>query len=182
MKHILKQSLSMLTACMMSFSMLSYLPERIITATAASADEDVTDLTIDFDQSAISAEEALKNMYFDNIHTETYVQDNYDRIKWKPVYYWTCNNNPNKESSSERIASNLFNFTNIRVWDDDWRTEFKNYISPYSLRTCLESTDEDYTYISLAADDDHDERKRDPWETINITTDKVLDLNGHTMN
>ena len=182
MKHILKQSLSMLTACMMSFSMLSYLPERIITATAASADEDVTDLTIDFDQSAISAEEALKNMYFDNIHTETYVQDNYDRIKWKPVYYWTCNNNPNKESSSERIASNLFNFTNTRVWDDDWRTKFKNYISPYSLRTCLESTDEDYTYISLAADDDHDERKRDPWETINITTDKVLDLNGHTMN
>ena len=178
MKHILKHSLSMLTACMMSFSMLSYLPQRIVQTSAATADEDKTDLTIDFDKSAISPEEALKDLYFDNQHTETFLEDNYDKLKWKPVYYWTCNNNPNGWSAEQKRSKNLFGVLS----SDDWKENFKNYVSPYSLRTCLESTDEDYTYISLAADDDHDECNRDPWETINITTDKVLDLNGHTMN
>jgi len=91
----------MLTACMMSFSMLSYLPQRIVQTSAATADEDKTDLTIDFDKSAISPEEALKDLYFDNQHTETFLEDNYDKLKWKPVYYWTCNNNPNSWSAEK---------------------------------------------------------------------------------
>ncbi len=53
--------------------------------------------------------------------------------------------------------------------------------SGHSLRTLLESRDTDVQYVSLVKDYkgywDHWDKQK--WEPIKITTDKVLDLNGH---
>ena len=51
-----------------------------------------------------------------------------------------------------------------------------------SLRKLLTSTNPKDKYIVLDCDDQHQYYKSALWETVNITTDKVLDLNGHTLN
>ena len=50
------------------------------------------------------------------------------------------------------------------------------------LRYYLSSKNAKHTYVCLSGDDSHEFAKHaEQWETIKITRDKVLDLNGHTM-
>ena len=54
--------------------------------------------------------------------------------------------------------------------------------TPGSLRYYLNSTEDEHTYIVLDWDDNSKYHKQSVWEPMTIRKDKVLDLNGHTLN
>ncbi|MBR6718512.1 MAG: hypothetical protein IKI77_09250 [Oscillospiraceae bacterium] len=190
----MKKRTRFLSLLMSGVMAASLLPAQLsdIALPAHAEPSDKTDLTIDFDQSAVSADAARINSYWENRTSYAWLQQDYGNISWKPALYWTCNNDPAGWSYWIRNQTNRGGLPNIKtdpitgsisaiISESDARKYFNNHVQPYSLRKLLESEDENDKYIALAADDTHDERNRDEWETIRITKDKVLDLNGHTL-
>ena len=125
-----------------------------------------TDLTIDFSygDNIPSVEDALKAMADGATDQrevgEDYFRSNYNQFHWRHARTWcSAMNYCEQANNGERYES----------------------LVKDSLRKYLISEDPADKYIALAADDFHEEHKRTPWETITITTDKVLDLNGHQL-
>ena len=103
MKQARKRFLSFLLSGVMTATLLpSQLPGFSLPASAA----EPTDLTIDFDQSANSPEDAMSQLYRDTCDKEAWLQTDYSNICWKPALYWTCNNNPNDWSYEKSIRCN----------------------------------------------------------------------------
>ena len=147
-----RRTLSLLLALVM---LLSILPELHLPVRA----EDETDLTIDFEYekkyNVKSREDALL------VTAESQFHDHDKEYPSQPITSLTDLKNRYGE----------FYWQKATIWtvkDHDDR----------SLRKLLTSTDDKDKYIVLNQDDDHDYYKSDLWETIEITTDKVLDLNG----
>ncbi len=77
--------------------------------------------------------------------------------------------------------------------EDFWKSTYNNYHWQHadhwtsntpedgSIRKLLTSTDPADKYISLLGSDHHEHHGRGPWVPMKITTDKVLDLNGYSM-
>ncbi|MBR6718383.1 MAG: hypothetical protein IKI77_08585, partial [Oscillospiraceae bacterium] len=183
MKQTRKRILSLLTAGVMTLSLLpNAFPALPAAANPSFGDadfEDDTDLTINFDQNALDPERAFSKMgeagrTRKNIEPD-YYRSNYNRFHWKHVRFWTCNNSPPAKSWAAWKCG-------FRVNSEDPKKGFQIFLNdmlPSSIRGCLESTGPDDTYVALAADDTHEEHEQDVWQPIRITTDKVLDLNGH---
>ncbi len=206
MKHTRKRILSLLSAGVMTLTMLpAYLPASAYPQ-QSDYSNDPTDLTIDFSASAKDAETILQKMREAQNHKEatTYTPDgsgdketldaiykNYNRLPWRHVTDWSCNNDPDWSSFWGDRYCNTVNFRGGPAWPfcGGWDKEgnheyyenmtdwYQKKIMPYTLRYALESSD---TYVALADDATHEEHQRDEWEPIRITSDKVLDLNGHT--
>ena len=208
MKHTRKRILSLLSAGVMTLTMLpAYLPASAYPQ-QSDYSNDPTDLTIDFSASAKDAETILQKMREAQNHKEatTYTPDgsgdketldaiykNYNHLPWRHVTNWSCNDDPWHKSywyDKYILTTTLSRGSrDDRLWTDedgdvhamnfeDWYRETQ---APYTLRGALESTDPNDTYVALADDADHEEHQQDPWEPIVIKTDKVLDLNGHTI-
>ncbi|MBQ6116098.1 MAG: leucine-rich repeat domain-containing protein, partial [Oscillospiraceae bacterium] len=115
-----------------------------------------TDLTIDFwyaDVNKIStAEDALAKLGQDSEKNSGYVSGSY-RTSTENHYKW------NHVNTGLTVAVNKVG----------------------TLRYYLESTDEMHKYIVLDQDDYCNYSGNTVWKTIEISTDKVLDLNGHTI-
>ena len=154
--------LSALTAASALSACMAELP-----AFAAPSDDD-TDLTIDFSygDNIPTVKEALKQSIVADAEQgqgevdENYFRSNYNKFQWRHARTWCSAMNYSEQANNGERYESL-------VKD--------------SLRKYLISEDPADTYIALAADDYHEEHKRTPWETITITTDKVLDLNGHQL-
>ena len=81
----------------------------------------------------------------------------------------------------------------LSVGEDYWKSTYNNYHWQHaeswtvndhdegSIRQLLMSTDPNDKYICLTKSDHHEYHARAAWETMKITEDKVLDLNGCTM-
>ena len=162
--------LSLLISGVMTATLFSpYVSEIAVPAYAE--DSKKTDLTIDFDQSAVSPEEARSQLYQNNCEKYAWIQQDYDKICWKPALYWTCNNDPDywsywikyqipsvgNNTKVDPVDGSSFNIKDAATA----RKFFNLHVQPYSIRTLLESDDDDDTYIALAADDTHSERQRD---------------------
>ena len=183
MKHTRKRILSLLTAGVMTMSMLpAVCPALPAAANPGFSDpdfEDDTDLTIDFNQDALDPETSFSKMgeagrTRKNVEID-YYRSNYNKFHWKHVRFWTCNNAPPAKSWVAWLCG-------FRPSSEDPKKGYQSFLNdtaPSSIRNCLESTDEGDTYVALAADDTHEEFEQDVWQPIRITTDKVLDLNGH---
>lgn len=175
MKHIRKRILSMMMSGVMTASLLpAYLTQLPLPA-AAYDPNDPTDLSIplNFDADAPAAASILSEMRKNQTHSNQVsvfwtnksnytdeiqkIREKYDTLPWRKACYWNCNNN---ESPITLVS--------------DFKTE-------HQIRTLLESTDEKDMYIALTADDVHEHHARNKWEPIKITTNKVLDLNGHKL-
>ena len=148
----MKRTLSLLLALAMLWSLL---PELIPPARA----DDETDLTIDFDyekkHNVKSREDALL------VTAEAQFHDHDQEHPSQPI----------TSLSDLKNRYGEYYWQKATIWtvkDHDTR----------SLRQLLTSTDPKDKYIVLNQDDDHDYYKSDLWRTIEITTDKVLDLNG----
>ena len=163
MKHRQKRALSLVLSGIMTASMLpSYLTQHSVPAAAddSTASDFVpdTDPTIDFDyavnRNILSADDALKDLAKQN-----------KNFKW-------VKGGTDKELLD---AYNLYPWqhaTNITIsdWDEG------------SLRTYLESDAPEDKYVAISEDecDTWTDMDKD-WEPVKITTDKVLDLNGHKL-
>lgn len=167
MKHTRKRILSLVMSGIMTASMLpAYLTQLSIPAAAddppASDYTPDTDPTIDFDyantHNILNAEDALKDIAKREKNTVSFNADDYAEGR-VPDVYKSYNKYPWKHA------------TKITCHEH----------SKGSIRTLLESTNPDDTFIALSDDDDYwvRENDRNEWEPIRITTDKVLDLNGH---
>ncbi|MBQ6116850.1 MAG: leucine-rich repeat domain-containing protein, partial [Oscillospiraceae bacterium] len=170
MKH-LKRALSMLLVTLM---IVTALPLSVIataepTEAAAPAAETETntaapaglagqdtDLTIDFNYAETyhigSPEDALAKMGMDSQVNGSLVGSS----------YW---NAPGNTYKWNHVTENL------TIQDAD----------PGSLRYFLESTDDAHKYIVLDSDFERQHSGNTPWKTIEINTNKVLDLNGHML-
>ncbi len=191
----MKKQTRLLSLLMSGVMAATLLPPQFsdINLAAHAEPSDKTDLTIDFDQSAVSPEESRNQLYQSNRQMYAWLQQDYGKICWKPALYWTCNNDPDYWSywikyqipgrfDDDNKKVDPIDGTTFKIHDkDSARKYFNRKVQPYSIRTLLESEDENDKYIALAADDTHAERQRDEYETIRITKDKVLDLNGHTL-
>ena len=120
----------------------------------AQAEDDYTDLTIDFSYSGNniqSADEIMDELGRQG-QTTNEVDENFYKdavnnpVIWRHATKWTLNSNEEG-----------------------------------SIRKYLTSTDPADKYISLTADDRTEYHRRTAWETMVVTTDKVLDLNGHVL-
>ncbi|MBR6119577.1 MAG: S-layer homology domain-containing protein [Oscillospiraceae bacterium] len=149
--------LSLLLALLM---LLTLVPELKL-PTAAQAEPpaqpqgDETDLTIYFDRQTETFEETLRlkaeeTMHLEHVNTDVAGQD----------YY--------------KSSYNRFKWNHV----DEWSV--KNDGGRDDLGVLLSSTDDNDKYIVLDANDTHSYDNINLWETIVVSKDKVLDLNGHT--
>ena len=195
MNHTRKRILSLMMSGVMTASLLpAYLTQLSLPA-AAYDPNDPTDLSIplNFDANAPDAASILSEMRRNQTHnfeatgsenklTIEEWQAKYNAIPWRRVTNWNCNDDPNNWSywivNSDHNPNDVYYY---RETFSDMRKIFNNEYYPYSLRAAMESTNPADTYVALAADDSHEEHHRDPWKPMVITTNKVLDLNGHTL-
>ena len=197
MRTTRKRALSLMLSGIMAASML---PSEF-RGLPVSADPITGSLTIDFDANAPYPGEVQQQMF--NANRNTYSQTfnnkdlgdafaigvyrNYDQYKWRHVTNWNCNDDPNDwsywicDTNSNPGGGGGISGTIMGSVAQAKRKVFDTEYYPYSLRAALESTDPNDTYIALATDDSHAETHRDPWKAMVVSTNKVLDLNGHTM-
>ena len=154
----------LLLAALMILSLAPELPARV------SADN--SDLTIDFSYKAI-AKTPYSGM---EIQAK---QDNPETTITDPDYY--------------KSAANKFRWVHVDNEGYEFTVHGDQYIyhpmvppitsskDNYSLRYYLQSNKDEHKYISLNDDFDMSMIEVDPWKPIEITTDKVLDLNGHAL-
>ena len=145
----MKRTRRTLSLLMALVMFLSVLPELHLPVLA----EDETDITVDFEYAEkhgiVVPEQAM------NVEAKKYYQST-------------------EFESEDEIRKNYEKF----YWQkaNSWTVKDKD---EYSLRDLITSTDPEDKYIALNNDDVHDYYKNTLWETMEITTDKVLDLNGH---
>ena len=201
MKHTQKRILSLMMSGVTAASMLpAYLSGLSLPVSA----NDPTDLTIDFNADALEPEQILEQMQKNSFKEErvaTYtpngageksahdeIYEKYNTYPWRHVTEWSCNDDPNIVSYwGDKFRSALmFGVVSDYWYDKETKTSgtgfsnwYKETQAPYTLRSALESTDPKDKYVALAEDTTHCEHARDVWEPMVITTDKVLDLNGH---
>ncbi|MBR5372835.1 MAG: hypothetical protein IK130_11550 [Oscillospiraceae bacterium] len=146
------------------------LPLQHITASARGGD-----FSIDWDYEAThnisSPEDALIYEAGKQIVTSettgdvsNYLKEHYNEYKWTHVKSWNTFDGDTKPKKPGTTES----------WTPD------NYKIENPLRDALK--DPDIKYIALYDDDEHEVHARGTWEPMVIKTDKVLDLNGHTLN
>ncbi|MBR4132714.1 MAG: S-layer homology domain-containing protein [Oscillospiraceae bacterium] len=150
-KHTGRRTLSLLLALVM---LIGILPQ--LTLTVLSKDGKDYNLTIDFDYGetygVTTAADALRKMADD-------AMDDHDGQVGAD--YWQSN-------------LNRFQWKHAKSWTVEDHDEG-------SIRKLLMSTDPDDTYIALSEDDTHSYDYKAYWQPIRITTNKVLDLNGHVL-
>lgn len=135
---------------------------------------------------------------------DTYLELDYDKPPYKvdsngkPVYdekgnliYLTPEQAMSEEAESNRTVETTYSNGMAMDYDyywsnentDQWRQIFKGdaKASGGNFRKWMESTDPDDQYIVLMEDMKINVGKGSDWESIVITSDKVLDLNGHTL-
>ncbi len=126
----------------------------------ASAEEDYTDLTID-----LKHEDEYTGMTPAQILTDMGKKD--------------AGSYTGPGVANEQVYKDAAN--NPDLWRHAWKWTV-NEDKEGSIRKYLTSTDPKDTYICLTGDDTSEyHTKAEAWETMVITTDKVLDLNGHVM-
>lgn len=133
---------------------------------AAAADS--TDYSINWDYDyGTTPQNALKSLAEQQISITDYTGDvsnvlkeHYNELRWTHVKSWNTNSNDYKPVS---ISA-------------DWKDK---YTIENPLRDAL--ADPDVKYVALYDDDTHQVHARGDWEPMQIKTDKVLDLNGHTL-
>ena len=157
---------SMLLALVM---VLTSLPLTALPAFAASDDD--TDLNIDFnyarDHGITTAADALAQKGAKATKTftdagEDYYKSNYNKMRWNHV----------TASFIPGAGGAIFPYSDLPIAEND----------PGSLRYLLTSKDEGHKYIALDRDLSLSYTGNAVYKTMTVTTDKVLDLNGHTIN
>lgn len=143
--------LSMITAVMMAASMLPAYGSQLA-ASASSSEKSTTNLTIDFNYGKDN-----------NISTP---EDTLKQLGAKSII-----SKGDMSQSEWEALYNQFKWKDA----DHWTV---NHPEKGDVRALL--TDKDSKYIRLTDDDYTTYAARTKWETIKITEDKVLDLNGHT--
>ncbi len=146
----MKRTLSLLLALVM---LLSILPELHLPARAADPEEDETDITVDFEYAekhGIQAPEDALKVEAQKLFSSSQVPSEAELRRNYDQFYW-------RKATSWTV----------------------NDVDEASLRQYITSIDPKDKYIALNNDDVHDFYKSALWETMEISTDKVLDLNGH---
>ena len=146
----MKRTMSLLLALVM---LLSILPELHLPARAADPEEDETDITVDFEYAekhGIQAPEDAMKVEAQKLFSSNQVPSEAELRRNYDQFYW-------RKATSWTV----------------------NDVDEASLRQYITSIDPKDKYIALNNDDTHDYYKSALWETMEISTDKVLDLNGH---
>ena len=161
----MKRSTKMLAFLMAALMVLSALPVSAFPALAVGDGSRNIDFDYETDNHIYNAKDALNYEAAKNRETKTTTEEeirqNYDNLNWNHITY---DLDTGLHPSPDYSPAN-----DLTIKDNE----------EGSLRYYLTSEADEHKYIALTRDLTRDYYGNTVWETMTVTTDKVLDLNGY---